>query len=236
MKASGVVGRFLKNRRIEPPRRQGRREEGEDERDFFQGFSGLFLSASSLATLGVLAVQFPALIVEWTTTRESIMSLSEFRARESLRDTRSMKRPRITIRRLILLIALIAVGLGIYREFRDGFPPRFVVQGIPDRMAKLRVGMTRKDVYEIVGLDRPWFEGGILPCLDLKVGGARFMSENWYVGESNWGINKRAWIYLGFRNRVEVWEDEHAHALEPLKEFSYSISGRTIVEVPDLSK
>ena len=67
---------------------------------------------------------------------------------------------RFTVRRLMFLVAAIAVGLALLGEFGEGLPPRFVVRGIPARIARLRPGMTWEQTHEILGLEQTWLTGG----------------------------------------------------------------------------
>ena len=55
-----------------------------------------------------------------------------------------LPRVRLTVRSMMVLIAVVALGLVLVlaEEFQDGIPPRFVVRGIPKRIARLRPGMT----------------------------------------------------------------------------------------------
>lgn len=69
-------------------------------------------------------------------------------------------RIRLTLRRITLLVALVAVGLFAWVEFRDGIPPRFVLNGVPARVARLRPGMSYQETKEILGLETSWLGGG----------------------------------------------------------------------------
>ena len=71
-----------------------------------------------------------------------------------------LPRVRFTVRRLTLLVAAVAVGLALLGEFGEGLPPRFVVRGIPARIARLRPGMTWEQTHEILGLEKTWLMGG----------------------------------------------------------------------------
>ena len=68
--------------------------------------------------------------------------------------------PRASVRRLMLLVALSALGTLVAREFRHGSPPEFVVRGIPARVHRLRPGMTWGETRDILGLERHWLRGG----------------------------------------------------------------------------
>lgn len=67
---------------------------------------------------------------------------------------------RFTVRRLMLLVAAIAVGLVFLGEFAEGLPPQFVIRGIPARIAQLRPGMNWERTREILGLEQSWLLGG----------------------------------------------------------------------------
>jgi hypothetical protein len=73
-----------------------------------------------------------------------------------------MRLPRVqfTVRSMMVLIALVALGLVLAEEFQDGIPPRFVVCGIPKRVGWLRPGMTWEQTREILGLEQTWLTGG----------------------------------------------------------------------------
>ena len=92
-------------------------------------------------------------------------------------------RPRLTVRAMILLVAVVALGLFAWTEFRDGSPPRFVLRGIPARIAQLRPGMTRQETHDILGLDTPWWLGGTSARSGPGYGGGHWMQETYYLRE-----------------------------------------------------
>jgi hypothetical protein len=63
-----------------------------------------------------------------------------------------LPRVRLTVQGMLRLMAVIAVALFVAREFWDGLPPRFVVNGIPGRIEQLRPGMTWEQTRNILGL------------------------------------------------------------------------------------
>ena len=65
-----------------------------------------------------------------------------------------MRFPGFTIRRLMLLTAVLALGCFVASEFRDGLPPRFVIRGLKGRIERLEPGMNHEQVDEILGLNR----------------------------------------------------------------------------------
>ena len=71
-----------------------------------------------------------------------------------------LPRLRFSVRQLMVVVAIVAMGLFCWEEFKEGVPPRFVVRGIPGRIARLRPGMSRKETHKILGLDRSWIWGG----------------------------------------------------------------------------
>jgi hypothetical protein len=92
-----------------------------------------------------------------------------------------LPRVRFRVRRLMLLVAAIAVGLFLLREFGEGLPPRFVVRGIPARIARLRPGMTWEQTHEILGLEQSWLRGGTSAKYGGGDGGAHMMLEGYLV-------------------------------------------------------
>ena len=90
-------------------------------------------------------------------------------------------RPRLTVRALILLVAAVALGLFAWTEFRDGPPPRFVLRGIPARIARLRPGMTYREAHAILGLDRPWWQGGTSARPGSGESGGHRISESYHL-------------------------------------------------------
>jgi hypothetical protein len=88
-------------------------------------------------------------------------------------------RPRFSVRWMMVAVALVAAGLFVEREFGEGLPPNYVLRGIPARIARLKPGMTRKQVHEILGLKKSWLQGG----LSAKYGAGRLavrtMSESY---------------------------------------------------------
>src|SRR4051794_14079248 len=72
-----------------------------------------------------------------------------------------MKLPRFTVRSLMSITAIFAVGLFVAQEFGEGMPPRSVVLGIPARLERLKPGMGYRQVQELLGLEKPWLEGGM---------------------------------------------------------------------------
>ena len=69
-------------------------------------------------------------------------------------------RMRLTLRHATFLVALVALGLFAWVEFRDGIPPRCVLNGVPARIACLRPGMSYRETKEILGLETSWLRGG----------------------------------------------------------------------------
>jgi hypothetical protein len=62
---------------------------------------------------------------------------------------------------MMVAVALVAAGLFAEREFGEGIPPNFVLRGVPARIGRLKPGMTRKQVHEILGLRKSWLLGGL---------------------------------------------------------------------------
>ncbi len=94
---------------------------------------------------------------------------------------RSRPRVRITVRGLLLLVALSALAMLVYLEVKDGMPPRFVVRGIPARVARLRPGMTRPQVKAVLGMRKPWYAGGTGHWKMWATGDGRHSDERYYL-------------------------------------------------------
>jgi hypothetical protein len=81
----------------------------------------------------------------------------------------------------MLIVATIAVGLTLVGEFGEGLPPRYVVRGIPTRMARLRPGTTWEQTHEILGLEQTWLTGGTGARFGHGDGSGQSMHEVYYV-------------------------------------------------------
>lgn len=92
----------------------------------------------------------------------------------------------------MLLVALVALGLFAWQELRDGMPPRFVVRGIPARIAKLKPGMTYEEAKEILGLEKSWLRGGTSAMSGPIEGSGLGISMNYAVRPNG------PWIHLRF--------------------------------------
>ena len=71
-----------------------------------------------------------------------------------------LPRVRFGVRAMLVLVAACALAMLVYREVKDGLPPRFVIRSVPGRIARLRPGMRRAEVREILGVGCPWHRGG----------------------------------------------------------------------------
>ncbi len=147
---------------------------------------------------------------------------------------------RFTVRGIIVLVAVAAVGLFLQREFGEGMPPRFVVRGIPARIERLRPGMSRAEVREILGIDRSWIRGGTGATLGIAQGGAHHSIET-YLVRSERGIvqlvDPAELIQLQFAcdpSRLSR-SRELSHLTteaDRLVSASFSVHRRTIAEMP----
>jgi hypothetical protein len=81
----------------------------------------------------------------------------------------------------MILIAVSALGLAIAAELQEGSPPRFVVRGIPKRIARLRPGMTWEETREILGLEQTWLTGGTGARFAYGERSGHYMHEVYYV-------------------------------------------------------
>jgi hypothetical protein len=82
---------------------------------------------------------------------------------------------------MILLVAAVAISMVIVREFWEGFPPQFVLRGIPARIGRLRPGMTRQEAREVLGLEKSWMWGGTSARAAHRHGNGRHSTEVYYV-------------------------------------------------------
>jgi hypothetical protein len=102
----------------------------------------------------------------------------------------------VTLRATMISVAVVALGLAIAEEFRDGTPPGFVIRSIPKRIAQLRSGTTPEQAYEILGLKQTWLLGGTGPSRWYGIGRLGRIHEHHSVGEAQ--------IFLTFtENRSE---------------------------------
>ncbi len=150
-----------------------------------------------------------------------------------------MIRPRFTVRRLALLIALIAIGLMLYHELNEGLPPRSVIHGIPARIARLKPGMTRQETMEILGLGKPWYRGGISSYFSECSGGGELINESWFVGvqrsfSGKWwpGSRERGLLILNFHLNQDEGFSNDRYQSAPLTSASFSLDDRLIAEMP----
>lgn len=154
-----------------------------------------------------------------------------------------LPRVRFTVRRMMIGVAVVALGLAIAEEFQDGIPPRFVVRRIPGRIAQLRPGMTKAQTHEVLGLNRPWIWGGLgaTPGCDWSMAMTSYFS--YYVGKSRvvvWqdrqsgvrrGTLSTRVIELRFRQTPpsSLFNEDLS---DPLVGASFRADGRTIAEMP----
>jgi hypothetical protein len=116
----------------------------------------------------------------------------------------------------MVFVAVVTLGLAVVEEFQDGLPPRFVVRGIPRRIARLRRGMTPEQAHEILNLERPWLLGGI---------GAR------KDGILNLGLINE--IYSAGGARIVLVFDEERSGKLRLVRATVSSGSTTIAEMPE---
>jgi hypothetical protein len=139
---------------------------------------------------------------------------------------------------MIALVAVSALGLFLAREFEEGMPPRFVVRGIPARIGRLRPGMSRAEVREILGVDTSWFWGGTGAKFAIGHGGAHWSSETYLVRpERGLGqlVDPAELIQLQFtRDPARVYGErlDLTPDSDRLVGASFSVHRRTIAEMP----
>ena len=161
-----------------------------------------------------------------------------------------MKLPRFTVRNLMFLTAILAVGFFVAREFWEGMPPRSVVRGIPARIARLKPGMTFWQVHDILGLETSWFKGGTdAKCLLAQEDGSVYHLVYFVRPASRVaggtphvkGITTSLGVYRS-QAMIEIWFDlvpsprrDGGRRLRAtrLTRVSFSSDGETIAEMPD---
>ncbi len=160
-----------------------------------------------------------------------------------------MKLPRFTVRNLMFITAIFAVGLFVAQEFWEGIPPRSVVQGIPARIARLEPGMTFEQVHDILGLEKSWLMGGTDAKILLAQENGPIYHLVCYVrpasrvtGTPNVkGITTSLGVYRSHA-MIEIWFDLVASPRQDggrklrairLNRVSFSCDGETIAEMPD---
>jgi hypothetical protein len=160
-----------------------------------------------------------------------------------------MKLPRFTVRTLMFITAVFAVGLFVAQEFWEGMPPRSVVQGIPARIGRLKPGMAFQQVHDILGLEKSWLEGGTdAKCLLSQETGPLYHAVYFVrpasrvAGTPNVkGITTSLGVYRSHA-MIEMWFDlvpsprrDGGRKLRTtrLTRVSFSSDGETIAEMPD---
>lgn len=155
-------------------------------------------------------------------------------------------RVRITVKRMMVVIAAIAAALVLVREFAEGIPPRYVLRGIPARIGQLRPGMTKGQTYEVLGLNRSWMWGGISTTIGVREGGRHLTHETFYVrplvlvATNHPGLlQSSGMIYLQFHDspgRMRDQEEGRTRARQDmsarLERASFS-DGKSTIEMPD---
>lgn len=158
-----------------------------------------------------------------------------------------MPRVRISVRGMICLVAVVSVALFGAREFRDGLPPRFIVDGIPKRIERLQPGMNREQTRDILGLETSWLRGGTDARFHMGMGGAHRIHETYYVRptrpvvvrasvgggpiEPVTILRSKAMIQLVFATDPESGPFRERHS-DKLVRASFSSDARTIAEMP----
>lgn len=158
-----------------------------------------------------------------------------------------MTLPRFTIRRLTILVALIALGCFVTSELWDGLPPRFVVRGLKGRIERLKPGMSHEEVVEILGLNKSWLRGGTGATAGIFDGDGHFQNEEYYVrpprivtrtatvGSANGPVGvyeSRTTIQLIFETPGGIEDPLAGRPEMKLRSAWASDDGRIIAEVP----
>ena len=106
---------------------------------------------------------------------------------------------------MMVAVAIVALGLFIAQEFQDGLPPRFVVRGIPDRIHRLRPGMTWAQTHEALGLEKSWLRGGTSARFSGGAGKLNYRSEAYLVRPPR-KVVRIARVGGGAPGPVTVWQ------------------------------
>jgi hypothetical protein len=83
---------------------------------------------------------------------------------------------------MMVAVAIAGLVLFVVQEFWDGLPPRFVVRDIPDRIGRLRLGMTWDQAHETLGLEKSWLRGGTSAQPWILEGNGHYMHAMYTVG------------------------------------------------------
>jgi hypothetical protein len=160
-----------------------------------------------------------------------------------------LPRVRVTVRLMMVLIAVVALGLAIGEEFQEGIPPRFVVRGMPKRIDRLRAGMSWEQTREILGLEETWLTGGTSAHFSNGGGNGRSMYEVYYVRPPRIVVRKarvgggnpapvqvlqstatvQLWFSTEFQSTMEDWRRDKSTRLARA---SFSSDSTTIAEMP----
>ena len=152
-------------------------------------------------------------------------------------------RVRMTLRRSMSLVALVALGLFAYAEFQDGSPPRFVVRGIPDRIARLRPGMTYEEAEEVLGLGKSWLRGGLSASWVMADLDGCFIFAVWKIGsgppvlETAVGMPPVHFavgyleVSLDFTTNAGIREDWKLSKTTRLSGASFRVDGKVVAEM-----
>lgn len=152
-------------------------------------------------------------------------------------------RVRMTLRRSMVVTALVALGLFLCEEFRDGSPPRFVVRSIPDRIARLRPGMTYEEAEQMLGLEKSWLRGGISGREPMVLMDGCFVFGTYPIGSgpavtttaAGTAPSLIAWspmeIQLSFTTNAAINEDWKRSETTRLYEASFRVDGEVVAEM-----
>lgn len=151
-------------------------------------------------------------------------------------------RPRFTVRRALILVAAVAVALSVIREeFGDGLPPRWIIRDLPRRVERLRPGMTREQVKDVLGLDRSWLLGGLGPSGEVHCLGNSYARKEFhkirdrgsfqFLGEGRPRPVSSLELNLVFRSdpKTQAWNNVEFPFLDWAEFLS---NGRQVAEMP----
>lgn len=162
------------------------------------------------------------------------------------------RRPRLTVRRSMIGIAVLALALATYVEFKDGLPPRSVLAAIPARIERLEPGMSFQQTSDILGLEKSWIRGGLDAQHFMGEGNGHSQYETYLLRpwrrvtitgsvaggppESVEIVQSDAMIHLAFRTDIRAgWRGWKTDPGTRLVRASFSRDRMVLAEMPEVS-
>jgi hypothetical protein len=132
-----------------------------------------------------------------------------------------LPRVRITVRRIMMAVAMAAVAIIIMHEFYEGIPPRFIMRSLPGRIKRLQPGMAAVQARDILGLKRSWVLGGLGVRRHGMMSGA-------YMTTEHYQFENPTEMVLQFQhNKLPPWDTDESSTLYGA---IFRVGGRIIAE------